>query len=127
MLLPKLWKRFTLFALVGLLLGLLISCVPGPSSSDNKDGKAEVEFWTMQLQPEYNDYFNGVIKTFETENPGVKVKWVDVPWAAIQSKILSAVSANKAPDLGRFAVIQDPQGAVLSIIAYTSPESQKIA
>ncbi|MGF1604530.1 MAG: hypothetical protein ACFCU8_21475, partial [Thermosynechococcaceae cyanobacterium] len=60
-------------------------------------------------------------------NPGVKVKWVDVPWAAIQSKILSAVSANKAPDLGRFAVIQDPQGAVLSIIAYTSPESQKIA
>ncbi|MGB7413483.1 MAG: sugar ABC transporter substrate-binding protein [Thermosynechococcaceae cyanobacterium] len=99
MILPKFWKRFTLFALVGLLVSLLISCVPGPSASDNKDGNAEVEFWTMQLQPEYNDYFNGIIKTFETENPGVKVKWVDVPWAAMQSKILSAVSANKAPDV----------------------------
>jgi predicted enzyme related to lactoylglutathione lyase len=27
------------------------------------------------------------------------------------------------PDVGRFAVIQDPQGAVLSIITYTSPQA----
>jgi hypothetical protein len=27
------------------------------------------------------------------------------------------------PDTGRFAVIQDPQGAVLSIITYTSPQT----
>ncbi len=100
MILPKLWKRFTLFALLGLLLSFLISCAPGPSSSGGgEDGKAEVEFWTMQLQPEYTDYFNGVIKTFEAENPEVKIRWVDVPWAAMQSKILSAVSANKAPDV----------------------------
>jgi putative chitobiose transport system substrate-binding protein len=99
MTLPRFWKRFTLFALVGLLVSFLVSCVPGPSGSDNQGGKAEVEFWTMQLQPEYNDYFNGVIKTFETENPNVKVKWVDVPWAAMQSKILTAVSAKKAPDV----------------------------
>jgi putative chitobiose transport system substrate-binding protein len=93
------WKRFTLFALVGLMLGLLTSCLPGPSSSGNGSGKAEIEFWTMQLQPEYNDYFNGVIRTFETDNPEVKVRWVDVPWAAMQTKILSAVSAKKAPDV----------------------------
>ncbi|WP_110987352.1 ABC transporter substrate-binding protein [Acaryochloris thomasi] len=96
---PRPWKRFTLFALLGLMLSLLISCAPGPSSSESDDGRAEVEFWTMQLQPEYNDYFNEVIETFESENPELKIRWVDVPWSAMQTRILSAVSANKAPDV----------------------------
>lgn len=30
------------------------------------------------------------------------------------------VSPNDIPDVGRFAVIQDPQGAALSIISYTN-------
>lgn len=53
----------------------------------------------MQLQPEFTDYFKKLISTFETENPGIKVKWVDVPWSAMQSKILTAVSAKTAPDV----------------------------
>lgn len=53
----------------------------------------------MQLQPEFNDYFNRLVSQFETANPGVKVRWVDVPWTAMESKILSAVSAKTAPDV----------------------------
>ncbi len=53
----------------------------------------------MQLQPEFTDYFNSVIKSFEKENPGVKVSWVDVPWTAMESKILTAVAAKTAPDI----------------------------
>lgn len=53
----------------------------------------------MQLQPEFTDYFNQLIASFEAENPGVKVRWTDVPWADMQSKILTAVSANTAPDV----------------------------
>jgi putative chitobiose transport system substrate-binding protein len=53
----------------------------------------------MQLQPEFTDYFNKLIATFEAENKGVKVRWVDVPWAAMQNKILTAVSAKTAPDV----------------------------
>lgn len=53
----------------------------------------------MQLQPQFTDYFNQLIAKFETENPGVRVRWVDVPWSAMESKILAAVSAKTAPDV----------------------------
>lgn len=53
----------------------------------------------MQLEAQFKDYFDQLIAQFEKENPGVKVRWVDVPWADMQSKILTAVSANTAPDV----------------------------
>lgn len=53
----------------------------------------------MQLQPEFTDYFNTLIDEFEAENPAIQVRWVDVPWADMQSKILTAVSAGTAPDV----------------------------
>lgn len=91
------WKRFGVFALVGLVLSWLVSC--SPATTSNSSGNTEVEFWTMQLQPEFTDYFNERIATFEAENPGVTVNWVDVPWGDMQSKILAAVSAGTAPDV----------------------------
>ncbi|MBW4655758.1 MAG: sugar ABC transporter substrate-binding protein [Kaiparowitsia implicata GSE-PSE-MK54-09C] len=94
------WKTFGLLALVGLCLSWLISCSPSqPSSSTSAEGNVEVEFWTMQLQPQFTDYFNELIASFEQENPGIQVKWVDVPWGDMQSKILTAVSAGTAPDV----------------------------
>jgi putative chitobiose transport system substrate-binding protein len=98
----KTWKTFGLFALLGLLLSWSISsCSPNPStqSTPSASGAAEVEFWTMQLQPQFTDYFNQLIAQFESENPNVTVRWVDVPWAEMQSKILTAVSAGTAPDV----------------------------
>jgi len=93
------WRRLGIFALLGLLLSWMISC-SAPISGDKSLGRnQEVEFWTMQLQPKFTDYFNDLIATFEAENPTVRVRWVDVPWSAMQSKILTAVSARTAPDV----------------------------
>lgn len=94
--LPERWKRFGIFLLLGLALTWLVSCGTGNQQSKSNN---EVEFWTMQLQPKFTTYFNQLITTFEQENPGVKVRWVDVPWTAMQSKILTAVSAKTAPDV----------------------------
>lgn len=91
------WKSLSIFALLGLVLSWAVSCSPTAPSQSTRT--PEVEFWTMQLQPEFTDYFNQLITGFEQENPGVTVKWVDVPWADMQSKILTAVSANTAPDV----------------------------
>jgi len=94
------WKRFALFTLLGLLTSWLMSCgTPSTPPSDSADGTQEVEFWTMQLQPDFTDYFNTLIADFEAENPDIKVRWVDVPWGDMQSKILTAVSAGTAPDV----------------------------
>ena len=89
------WRRLSICALLGLMLSWVISCSPSPSSS----GNPEIEFWTMQLQPQFTEYFQKLIASFETENKNVKVLWVDVPWSAMESKILTAVSAKTAPDV----------------------------
>ncbi|MEO1590035.1 MAG: sugar ABC transporter substrate-binding protein [Cyanobacteria bacterium J06632_22] len=92
------WRRFLGLALVGLFLSWAVSCTQ-PTTDAGGDGAQEVEFWTMQLQPKFTDYFNTLIDDFEAENPDITVRWVDVPWADMQSKILTAVSAGTAPDV----------------------------
>jgi len=94
----KSWQLFAVFGLVGLLLSAVVSCSK-PAVNSQANNTQEIEFWTMQLQPQFTEYFNKTIAGFEAENPGVKVRWVDVPWSAMESKILGAVSAKNAPDV----------------------------
>ena len=94
----KSWQLFTIFGLVGLLLSAVVSCGK-PAVNSPTQNAAELEFWTMQLQPQFTEYFNQTIANFEKENPQVKVRWVDVPWSAMESKILGAVSAKTPPDV----------------------------
>lgn len=79
----------------------IAACQPiNPNNSDAGSGdQGEVEFWTMQLQPKFTDYFDSLIAEFEQQQPGHSIRWVDVPWSAMESKILTAVSAQTAPDV----------------------------
>ncbi len=86
--------RFGCLVLLSFALSWLVSCGSGSAPTT-----PEIEFWTMQLQPEFTGYFNELIADFEAKNPGLKVRWVDVPWTAMESKILTAVSARTAPDV----------------------------
>ena len=87
-------RRFLVGGLVGLVLAGVVSCLKSPTSST-----PQLEFWTMQLQPKFNDYFKEAISKFEVANPGIKVNWVDVPWGAMQGKIQAAMGAKTAPDV----------------------------
>lgn len=72
----------------------------GSEKSGDSDGEQiTLEFWTMQLQPTFTDYINGIIEDFEAENPNIKIDWLDVPAADLDKKILSAVSTDTAPDV----------------------------
>jgi putative chitobiose transport system substrate-binding protein len=95
------WRQVTLFTLLGVLLSwMLNSCMPTPSTNAGSSAEgATVEFWTMQLEAQFKNYFDPLIAQFEKANPGIKIRWVDVPWADMQSKILTAVSAGTAPDV----------------------------
>lgn len=95
-------KQLAIWVLVGLLGSWLVSCNTANIDNNTQStaaGEATIEFWTMQLQPQFTDYFQSLIANFETENPGIKVKWVDVPWAAMENKILTSVTANTPPDV----------------------------
>lgn len=96
------FKRLILWALLGVLTSWIVSCGTGNVSNTTKQassGGANVEFWTMQLQPQFTNYFKSLIASFESQNPGIKVSWVDVPWTAMENKILTAVSAKTPPDV----------------------------
>jgi putative chitobiose transport system substrate-binding protein len=87
-------RRLLICGLLGLVLTGVVSCLKSPSSKT-----PQLEFWTMQLQPKFNDYFKDAIGKFEVANPGIKVHWVDVPWGAMQGKIQAAMGARTAPDV----------------------------
>jgi putative chitobiose transport system substrate-binding protein len=98
---PK-FKKLAIWTLLGLFTSWVVSCSAsniGTKNQQTDQGVAKVEFWTMQLQPQFTDYFQKLIATFETTNPGIKINWVDVPWAAMENKILTAVSAKTPPDV----------------------------
>ena len=125
------WNKFLALALVGLLSSWLISCGSGTNAnSTNADGKTEVEFWTMQLSPKFDDYFDALITDFETENPDIAIKWVDVPWTDMETKILAAVSAGNAPDVvnlnPNFASQLAAKGAWLTLDDKLTPEEQAV-
>ncbi|MBT9311233.1 ABC transporter substrate-binding protein [Leptothoe kymatousa] len=117
-------SRMAAWATAGVLLAVA-GCGGGDTS---QAGKQEVEFWTMQLQPKFTDYFNQLIADFEAANPDVDVVWVDIPWADMQSKILTAVSAGTAPDVVNlnpdFASQLASRNAWLSLEQQLSPEDQ---
>jgi len=95
-------KRSFVWVLIGLLTSWIVSCSISNNSTGIKQASsdsANIEFWTMQLQPEFNNYFQSLIKTFESQNPGIKVNWVDIPWSAMENKILTSVSAKSPPDV----------------------------
>ena len=82
-----------LFLSISVSLSLLAGCSGSTPQNTN-----EIEFWTMQLQPKFTQYFSDLNANFE-QNQTLQIRWVDIPWAAMESKILTAISANTAPDV----------------------------
>lgn len=115
-------RRWFLFGCLGLILSCLVSCQGGQTQG----GEGRVSFWTMQLQPKFNQYFDDLITNFEQANPPEEVNWVDIPWNAMESKILTAVSANTAPDVVNlnptFASLLASKNAWVNLAEEVSPE-----
>ncbi|MEI6427812.1 MAG: sugar ABC transporter substrate-binding protein [Pseudanabaena sp. ELA607] len=81
-------------------LFLLSACgVAKNGGNNNAGGAGKLVFWTMQLKPQFDAYMKDLVTAFEKANPETKVEWVDIPWAEMESKILSAVAAKTAPDV----------------------------
>ena len=122
-------KQLALWGLFGLLLSWLVSCQSTPSNPTASGEKGGIQFWTMQLQPQFTPYFTELIGNFKTTNPDITVKWEDVPWDATQSKILTSISAKTAPDVvnlnPNFASQLAGKNAWLDLSSKVSPDIQK--
>jgi len=86
-------KSILAAALVGM---SVMGCSPDQGASSRP---RQIQFWTLDLSPKFNDYLNGVISDWERQNPGYDVVWTDVPWGSVERKLLAAVFARTAPDV----------------------------
>ena len=97
------WRRRSVLALLagGSAAAALSSCGKGlgPQSAGPGSGERQLNFWTLDLAPKFNGYIREVIAAWEQQNPGVVVRWTDVPWSSVERKLLAAVFARTAPDL----------------------------
>lgn len=64
-----------------------------------KTTKVTVEFWTISLSPTFDAFFNGLIQKYESSHPNVKVNWTDLPYDAIQSKLITSIAGGTSPDV----------------------------
>lgn len=119
------FRPLVLWCLLGFVASWLISCNPRVPTASNQ----ELEFWTMQLQPKFTPYFTDIINSFEKKNPEISVRWIDIPWEAMESKILTTVSAKTAPDVvnlnPNFASQLASRNAWLNLKSHVSPEVQR--
>ncbi|MDR7544245.1 MAG: sugar ABC transporter substrate-binding protein [Armatimonadota bacterium] len=77
-------------------IALLLTVAVGRSGSASS---VTLEFWTISLQPFFNDYVNGLIAGYERAHAGLRVRWVDVPFAAVEQRLLAALAGGVAPDV----------------------------
>ena len=68
---------------------------------------------------DFAPYINGVISNYESKNPDVKIKWVDVPFPEGEKRTLASVLSDNPPDLVNlnpdFSAILAHKGALQEI------------
>lgn len=88
----------------------------------------EVVFWTLQMN-DFAPYINGVIEEFETQNPEIKIKWVDVPFSEGEKRTLASVLSDNPPDLVNlnpdFSATLAHKGALYEISAENTEQFNK--
>ena len=85
------WLRIALVA-----IGLLWSC---SSQKQADSANVTLEFWQFWTDPEVKPVLDSLLRTFEEQNPGIKVKVTDLTWANGHEKIVVAFGSNSAPDV----------------------------
>ena len=135
-------KGVKLTCLTILLLAMFISaCSGGGGTAEPADpkpadpGKEEVssepvtlKFWTIALQPKFNDYFNKLITEYEAAHENVTIEWQDYPYDAITQKLLTSSASNTSPDVvnlnTEFANQMGTKGALVDLNEYLTAEEK---
>ncbi|HOJ93976.1 MAG TPA: sugar ABC transporter substrate-binding protein [Fervidobacterium nodosum] len=92
--------------------------------------KVTIEFWTLSLSPTFDEYIKSMIKDFESQNPDIEVKWLDIPYGAAVQKLTAAITAKQAPDVMNlntsWAIDFAAQDALLPLDKYLTKEDKNL-
>jgi len=113
-------------------IGLTTACVAGTSTSaqapaEDESGPVELEFWTINLKKNFNDYVQGLIDNYTKEHPNVTIKWVDVPGNDVTTKLASAMASGDVPDVVNLTNIDLERfiPSLADLNQYVTPEQQQ--
>lgn len=80
------------------LIGAALAAALVVGCGEDTDAR-RVTFWTIGLRPTFVGFMEERIESFESAHAGVRVEWVDVPFGAIERKLLAAAAAGREPDV----------------------------
>ena len=84
-----------------------------------------IEFWTLQLES-FRPYITKMIAEYESKNPNVKIKWVDIPFSEGEKRTLASVMSNNTPDVVNlnpdFSATLATRKALINIEEYATEE-----
>jgi putative chitobiose transport system substrate-binding protein len=78
---------------------MVVACAAMAGCARDDGDAIRLELWTLALRPTFSDYMESLCADFEAEHPGVEVVWVDVPFDAIDRKLLAAAASGRSPDV----------------------------
>lgn len=103
----------------------------GSASESSKPAEpVKLTFWTLALQPTFTDFINGLLDKYKAENTNVTIVWQDLPYDAIQQKVLTSTAADNSPDVvniwSQLALTLAGKGALLDLEKVATPEQKDI-
>ncbi len=105
----------------GFVAGAMGLLALGGCSRGDKLGETTIEFWTLALRPTFDDYIQREIARFESTRPGVRVRWVDVAYDALDRKLIAAAAAGRAPDVVNMADLNFARFSAMGAFADIGP------
>lgn len=88
-----------------------------------------IEFWTLQLTG-FSKYINNIITEYEAQNPGIKIKWIDVPFSEGQKRSLASIMSKNPPDIINlnpdFALTLASKGGLENLTPYLTKDTLNI-
>ena len=77
--------------------------------SGNVWADSTVNFWYHFDNPESIKLMDELVGSFESKNPGIKIKAENIPWNNYYDKLFTSIVGGKAPDVAMVKLAQQPQ------------------
>ncbi|MCM3600048.1 sugar ABC transporter substrate-binding protein [Robertmurraya korlensis] len=92
--------RTKILVVLLLMLALVITgCSSSTSSNQDDSDKIVLKFLHKWPQPQYAPYFEEVVKEFESQNPGIKIKMEAIADEPIKDKLRVILGGSEVPDI----------------------------
>jgi len=59
----------------------------------------DIEFWTINLSPQFDDYFIKKIEEFENKNPEINIEWKDINFSSINQQLRYRIAEGNIPEV----------------------------